>query len=57
LAFLELLVVLLFGVGWLILEWQCRRLDRARDNQSSRADSGSDPQPPLQSGATTDDKN
>ncbi|MEQ1672557.1 MAG: hypothetical protein ABL893_17015 [Hyphomicrobium sp.] len=30
LAFSELFVVLAFVIGWLILEWQCRRLDRLR---------------------------
>jgi hypothetical protein len=30
LAFFELFVVLAFGVGWLILEWNGKRLDRKR---------------------------
>jgi len=29
-AFVELFVVLAFGLGWLVLEWNGRRLDRAR---------------------------
>jgi hypothetical protein len=28
LAFLEFFVVLVFGIGWLILEWQCKKLDK-----------------------------
>lgn len=45
--FIELLVVLAFGAGWLVLEAVCRRLDRekearereaqSRANESSRA--------------------
>ena len=30
LAFMELAIVLAFAAGWLILEWQGRRLDRQR---------------------------
>lgn len=33
LAFFELVVVLAFGIGWMILEWQGRRLDRQRDER------------------------
>ena len=37
-AVMDLAIVLAFGVGWLILEWQGRRLDRQRDarDQSDR---------------------
>lgn len=33
LAFMELAIVLAFGIGWMILEWQGRRLDRQRDER------------------------
>ncbi|MEQ1716056.1 MAG: hypothetical protein ABL907_08755 [Hyphomicrobium sp.] len=34
--------MLAFGIGWLILEWQCRRLDRKRQTESEqqKADAG-----------------
>jgi hypothetical protein len=33
LAFMELFVVLAFGIGWLILERGARRLDRKRQDE------------------------
>ncbi|MBR2535807.1 MAG: hypothetical protein IKE66_07010 [Hyphomicrobium sp.] len=36
LAFMELAIVLAFAAGWLILEWQGRRLDRQRDEREVR---------------------
>ncbi|MGL4396510.1 MAG: hypothetical protein ACRCS9_08240 [Hyphomicrobium sp.] len=38
LAFFEFAVVLAFGIGWLVLEWQCRRLDRKREAARSSSD-------------------
>lgn len=31
LAFLEFFVVLAFGLGWLYLEWYCKRFDKPAD--------------------------
>jgi hypothetical protein len=31
LAFLEFFVVIAFGLGWLYLEWYCKRLDKPSD--------------------------
>ncbi|MFN0218716.1 MAG: hypothetical protein ACKVP4_07895 [Hyphomicrobium sp.] len=33
LAFLEFAVVLAFGIGWLVLEWYCKRLDKPTELQ------------------------
>lgn len=35
LAFLEFFVVLAFGIGWLFLEWYCKRLDKPADAASA----------------------
>ncbi len=45
LAFFEFFVVLAFGIGWMILEWQGRRLDRAREEREREAEHTKDPQP------------
>ncbi len=39
---IEIVVVAMFGLGWLVLEWQGRRLDRLRAEREAkeRADSG-----------------
>lgn len=36
-AFFEMFVVLAFGLGWVILEWQARRLDQRRKDEEQRA--------------------
>jgi hypothetical protein len=43
LAFMELFVVLAFGVGWLILERVARRLDRQRLDHREAADEEAPP--------------
>ncbi|MGQ0455676.1 MAG: hypothetical protein ACT4OU_01305 [Hyphomicrobium sp.] len=45
LAFLEFFVVLAFGVGWLILEWYCKRLDRPADAAKDARQAGEAPAP------------
>ena len=31
---MEVFVVLAFGIGWAILEWQCKQLDKKRDQEA-----------------------
>ena len=35
-GFVEFFVVILFGLCWLVLEWQGRRLDRKRDAERAK---------------------
>lgn len=37
LAFLEFFVVLAFAIGWLILEWYCKRLDKPPESENSNS--------------------
>ena len=37
LAFFELFIVLAFGIGWLILEWYCKRLDKPTEAEAPPA--------------------
>lgn len=34
---MELAIVLAFAAGWMVLEWQGRRLDRQRDERERKA--------------------
>ena len=40
--FIELLVVLAFGAGWLVLEAVCRRLDREKEAREREAQARAD---------------
>ncbi len=42
LPFIELLVVLAFGVGWLVIEAVCRRLDREKQAREHEAQTRAD---------------
>ena len=35
-GFVEFFIVILFGLCWLVLEWQGRRLDRKRDSERAK---------------------
>lgn len=45
LAFMELAIVLAFAAGWLVLEWQGRRLDRQRDERERKAAAANSDEP------------
>lgn len=42
--FIELLFVLAFGAGWLVLESVCRKLDREKEEREVRARQDQKPQ-------------
>jgi hypothetical protein len=42
-AFMELFVVLAFGIGWLILELVARRLDEKRKREEDQSERGNPP--------------
>ena len=39
---MEFFVVLAFGVGWAILEWRCKQLDKQRDQEKQVSDQRGD---------------
>lgn len=47
-AFIEMFVVVAFGVAWFILELVCKRLDRMRESEDSGAKSGQNPEAKLE---------
>lgn len=46
--FIELLVVLAFGAGWLVLESVCRKLDREKEEREAQARQDHKPQAPSE---------
>ncbi len=46
--FIELLVVLAFGAGWLVLESVCRKLDREKEERDAQARQDHKPQVPSE---------